>query len=129
METPMDTMIADYMEGGFLDNIIEMFRQDPALFALLPQLMADERMRVRLGTAALVESLREEQTDRLARLVPELAALLRSPSPTVRGDVIYVLGVIGSRDAVPYLQPACEDENPGVRQLARETLVELTGNP
>jgi hypothetical protein len=46
--TDMSSMIADYMEKGFLDNIIDMFTHDSTLYALIGHLIQDERVRVRI---------------------------------------------------------------------------------
>ena len=49
----MKKMIADYMENGLLDNIIDMFKRDDSLYAYVGDLLTDERMRVRIGITAL----------------------------------------------------------------------------
>ena len=48
-------MIADYIEGEFVDNIIDMFRHDESLYTYVGDLMKDEQIRVRIGTTALIE--------------------------------------------------------------------------
>jgi HEAT repeat protein len=121
----MKTMIADYMEKGFLENIIDMFKYDKSLYPLIGDLMTDERMRVRLGISALVETLAKEDADAVARAIPGIAALLENESPTIRGDAAYLLGIIGHHDAIPFLAEAADDDNPGVREIAREAIEEI----
>lgn len=123
---PMQKMIADYMETGFLDNIIEMFRQDKDLYTHIPALMSDERGRVRLGTVALVESLMEEDGAEITAVIPAVAAILGHQSPTVRADAVYLLGIIGHRDALPFLRNALQAEVEPVRELIMETIKELS---
>jgi HEAT repeat protein len=113
------------MEGGFLENIIDMFRHDRGLYSLLDGLMSDERSRVRIGTVALVETLRDEHYEDIVGTIPKLCRLLKDPNPMVRADAAHLLGVIGHRDAVPYLKEAAEDETEAVRQVIRETIEEL----
>jgi len=55
----MKKMIADYMENGFIGNIVDMFKHDKTLYLLIGELMSDERSRVRIGTVALVEILKK----------------------------------------------------------------------
>ena len=119
------TMIADYMEKGFLGNIIDMFKHDKSLYPLVGELMRDERMRVRLGISALVETLVREDTDNIARSIQSIAVLLKDQSPTIRGDAAYLLGVIGQREVIPFLAEAADDDNPGVREIAREAIEEI----
>jgi HEAT repeat protein len=123
----MRKMIADHMEGGFLENIIDMFKHDRGLYSLVPHLMADERGRVRLGTVALIEALREIHQDEIIGIIPKIAPLLRHHNPTIRADAAYLLGIIGHRDAIPYLKGAEGDENGLVGEIIRESLEELEG--
>lgn len=128
MNEPFDmkTMIADYMESGFLENIIDMFKHDKSLFSLLGHLIADERGRVRLGTVALVEDLREEYTDEVVEAVPYIAKNLKDPNPTIRADAAYLLGTIGHRDALSYLSEAVNDEDVLVREMIKDTIAYLS---
>jgi HEAT repeat protein len=119
------TMIADYMEKGFLENIIDMFKHDKGLYPLIGELMADERMRVRLGMSALVETLAKEDADNIARSIQSIAALLKDQNPTIRGDAAYLLGIIGQREVIPFLVEAADDDNPGVKQIVREAIEEI----
>jgi hypothetical protein len=123
-------LIADHMEGGFLENIVDMFKHDRTLYRFLTELMADERGRVRLGMVALVETLVEEHQDDISSHVPSVAeALLKHEEPTVRGDAVYLLGVIGGEEALGYLREAADNEKvEPIRQVIRETIEELSEN-
>jgi HEAT repeats len=118
-------MIADYMEKGFLENIIDMFKHDRTLYPLIGELMTDERMRVRLGITALVETLAKEDPDHIALSVRGIAGLMENENPTIRGDAAYLLGIIGHRDALPFLSELLGDRNPDVEQAAREAMEEI----
>jgi HEAT repeat protein len=121
----MLAMLADHMEAGFLESIIDMFRHDRSLYRLVAELVADERSRVRIGTAALVEELRDEHAEEVHSLIPEVAALLTHEGPIIRADAVYLLSVIGHRDALPCLEEALGGESDAVRQVVRETIEEL----
>ncbi len=121
----LKAMIADYMEEGFLENIIDMFRHDKSLYPFIGDLMTDERVRVRLGISALVETLAKEDSDNITQSVPGIIGLLKNQNSTIRGDAAYLLGIIGSSDALPYLAEALEDESKGVREIARESIEEI----
>jgi hypothetical protein len=118
----MKKMLADYMEKGFLENIIAMFKQDKTLFPLIGELIADERSRVRLGAVALVENLKITDFDNILSAIPGIAGPLKSPNPTIRGDSAYLLGIIGHKDALPFLLDASNDENELVREIAEESI-------
>jgi len=122
----LKTMIADYMEKGFLENIIDMFKHDSSLYSLVGELMTDERVRVRLGMSALVETLGKEAPEHIKKAVPGILPLLKNPNPVIRGDAAYLIGIIGESDSIPLLKEAAEnDENPDVRLIAKEAIEDI----
>lgn len=118
-------MIADHMTKGLLENIKDMFRHDHSLFEMLPSMIIDERMGVRIGFIALVEDMRGEYMPQLIPLIPAIAAHLSNEHPTFRGDAVYMLSAIGHPDALPYLE-SHHDDHPGVIEMVADTIEELT---
>ncbi len=118
----MMRMIADYMEQGFLENIIDMFKHDRTLYPIIGDLLADERGRVRLGAVALVEELKKEHEEEIIEVIPYIARNLKNPNPTIRGDTAYLLGIIGDRKALPHLKDALNEKNPMVKQVIEESI-------
>jgi HEAT repeat protein len=118
-------MIADYMEQGFLENIIDMFRHDSSLYGLVGELIQDERVRVRIGVTAMMEELRALDGRNLLASVPVLLPLLDHDKPVVRGDVTNILGLIGDKSLLPALEKMLGDEDPNVRIIAGEAIGEI----
>jgi hypothetical protein len=121
-------MIADYMENGFLDNIIDMFKHDKNLYGYIADLITDERMRVRIGVTALVETLKKEDPENVIKAIPFILPLLKNQNPVPRGDAAYLLGMIGHIDAVPFLKEIVKDEDVNVRTIAKEAIEEIESN-
>jgi HEAT repeat protein len=119
------SMIADYMENGFLENIIDMFRQNREFYSHIGELIQDKRVRVRIGITALIEELKNTDRDNVARALPNILPLLRHKEAVVRGDAASLLGIIGDTSAIPALSEAVSDEHPDVRMLATEALEEI----
>jgi HEAT repeat protein len=124
----MKTMIADYLENGFLDNIIDMFKHDKSLYEYVGDLLTDERMRVRIGISALIETLKVEDSENIPKAIPYILPLLKNQNPVSRGDAAYLLGVIGRRDAIPFLNEIAKDEDANVRIIAKEAIEEIKSN-
>lgn len=124
----MKTMIADYMEKGFLDNIIDMFKHDKSLYEYVGDLLSDERMMVRLGISALIETLKAEDSENIPKAIPYILPLLKNQNPVSRGDAAYLLGIIGRRDAIPFLNEIAKDEDANVRIIAKEAIEEIKSN-
>jgi HEAT repeat protein len=119
------TLIADHMENGFLENIIDMFRHDRGLYPLISSLIQDERVRVRVGVTALMEELKKLDAGNVSIALPGLLPLLSHAEPFVRGDTANLLGIIGNRKALPPLEKLLKDENADVRLIATEAIEEI----
>jgi len=114
--------IADYMERGFFENIIDMFRHDPSLYGLVGSLITDARIRVRLGITALMEELRNTDAGSMRVSLQGLIPLLDHPEAVVRGDAANLLGIVGDPSVLPLLEKALTDENRSVQDIAREAI-------
>ncbi len=121
----MQKMIADSMENGLLDNIVDMLKYDKSLYDYLPGLVTDERMRVRIGTIALLETLATEDTGNIDKAAWALLPLLKSGSPLVAGDVAYILGLIGNLETIPFLEEIAASEDPDVRTIVQEAVEDI----
>lgn len=125
-QSELKEMIADYMENGFLENIIDMFKHDNSLYSLVGELMTDERVRVRLGMSALVETLKKEDPENIYSALPNILPLLRHNEPVIRGDAAYLLGIIGHEESISLLEKtAGDDTNADVRLIAKEAVEDI----
>jgi hypothetical protein len=115
-------MILDYMEKGFLENIIDMFKHDKKFFPLIIDMIKDERVRVRVGAVVLVEEMIKFDKESLVNLIPHIGALLKDKNPTVRGDSAYILDIIRNKEALPYLLDALEDKDENVREVVEDAI-------
>ncbi len=124
----LKTMVLDYMNDGYLENIVDMFKHDETLYPMVIDMIRDERVRVRLGAAALVEELVKINREPLIGLIPAIGELLEDSNPTLRGDAAYLLGVIRHSDALPFLVGAEDDENRFAREVIRDSIRDITSN-
>jgi HEAT repeat protein len=118
-------MIADHMENGFLENIVDMFKHDRSLYPLIGDLLGDERSRVRIGAVALIETLKEEDAEHVVSAIPGVVERLKDPNATIRGDAAYLLGIIGHRDALPFLKETLSDDHELVQESVKEAIEEI----
>lgn len=125
MDNELREMVLDYMEKGFLDNIIDMLKYDESLIPLIVDMIKDDRVRVRIGAIALAEEILKFNKEALIRLIPDIASLLKDGNPNIRGDGAYLLDIIGNKDALPYLMAATNDEDKNVREIVRDAINNL----
>lgn len=118
-------IVADHMEAGFLENIIDMLKRDKSHFALIPGLIADERQRVRIGALVLIETFLEKERGEIMGLIPAICAALGSENPVVRADAAYMLSVIGDESAIGCLKNSMLDPHPVVSGAAKEAIHEI----
>lgn len=113
--------VAGFLGQGLLDVLVDLFKTDAALYALLGALLSDQRIGVRLGTAALVEELAASDPDRRPLAAAALLPLLEREEPVIRGDAAWLLGVVGAAGELPALDRlAAGDPNADVREAAAE---------
>ncbi len=123
-DTELKKVIADFLEMGHVDNIVEMFKRDTLYYVWAGELLDDERFGVRLGMTVLFEELKRLCPDDVERAIPSLAALLLSSPAHVRGEAVTILGIIGTAEALQHVEEALKDVSPQVREVARDVLEE-----
>jgi HEAT repeat protein len=82
-------------------------------------------MRVRIGTIALLETLKKEDAGSIGNAVASLVPLLKDENPLIRGDVAYVLGLIGGQETIGVLEQLTNNEDPNVRIIAQEAIEDI----
>ena len=124
MQDKLKEMIADFIQKGFLENTIDMFKHDASLYSITGDLLRDERVRVRIGVAALLEELQKERPLEARLALTSLLPLLRDNNPTVRGDAAYLIATVGGREGRESLKPLLNDPEPQVAEVVRDILGE-----
>ena len=113
--------VAEFLGRGLLDVLVDLFKSDPALYALLGELLASPEMGVRLGASALVEELAVVDPARRPLVASALAPLLGDADPVRRGDAAWLLGFVGGEAELAALEAiAAQDPNADVREAAAE---------
>jgi HEAT repeat protein len=115
--------VADFLGRGLLDVLVDLFKADPSLYALLGELLASPEIGVRLGASALVEELAATDPDRRPLAAAALSPLLGQVDPVRRGDAAYLLGFVGGgAELGPLEEVAAGDSNVDVREAAAEAV-------
>lgn len=120
-------VIADFIDMGHVENIVAMFKEDPALYALSGDLLRDERFMVRIGMAVLFEEMVVIRPNEIRLAIPALLPLLTEASPILRGESATLLGIIGDRTVCAELEPLIHDPDPQVAEIARDIFSSWSG--
>lgn len=121
-----EKVIFDYINSGYLENIITFFEHEPDQLFLIPKMLSDERLKLKLGAFAILEELKHKNQEALKTIVPSLIILLDSPDKNIRGDAVYALEIIGDASAKPALLEALnKEQDPQIRELIEDAIRSL----
>ena len=123
-DTELKQVIKDFLDQGFVENIVAMFKYEPAYYAWTGELLDDERFAVRLGMSVLFEELYKIQPQQLHLAIPSLLPLLSADSPHLRGEAISILAIIATDEAKSHIREMANDPSPQVRELVQLLLDE-----
>ena len=118
----LQTVIADFLEMGHVDNIIALFKQEPHYHTWSGTILTDQRFAVRLGLAVLYEHLVFECPEDIHLAVPSLAEALKNDKEWVRGEAVNLLGIIGSDQALSLVKSMTDDPSPQVVEIVTDIL-------
>jgi HEAT repeat protein len=115
-----------WLLAGQLHRVIDVVERLPEALADLLPVVANPSasMNVRFGASAVFE--RYAGTTALKTLVPAFGMLAGHGDARVRADACHFLGLSGAPDAVRYLESRLDDPDAEVREIAAESLDELT---
>ena len=110
------------LADGDLAMVEKTVMQKPEYLSyLLPLLDKQETaMQVRVGIGAILETMATDSD--LNYLLPSLIQLSRSESTATRSDATYYLSLLQSTEARKYIRERLNDADPGVREIAQESL-------
>jgi len=115
--------MADFLEMGHVKNIVAMFKQKPQYYEWTRSLLTDERFAVRLGVAVLFEFLVAERPEEVALAIPSLVRQLGHSASWIRGEALNILGIIGSKEALDWVEKMTGDPDEQVVEVVRDILL------
>ncbi|MCP3891275.1 MAG: HEAT repeat domain-containing protein [Desulfobulbaceae bacterium] len=119
----LQSVIADFLDMGHVDNIVAMFCHDPLYYSWVGEILRDERFSVRLGLSVLFEELRTNEKALMYLAIPSLKEVLQDDEPLYRGEALSLLGTIGTAEAYELIRSHLTDNDFQVREMA-ELLME-----
>jgi thiol-disulfide isomerase/thioredoxin len=115
--------LRQFLESGRAAEVAAMMIEHKKIFPALIDLLTDEKWPTRLAAMVTVECLAEDAQAIARELVAPLWDRFSDCSAPVKGDLTYVLGVIGSDSAKQILHAiAAHESDTQVREAAMEAL-------
>jgi hypothetical protein len=118
----------DLLKNGDAIQVLRLVGEAPERLAELLPIVANPEasLNVRLGAGMVFEEYTGSAALRI--LTPRLCDLVRHADARVRADAAHLLGLARDADARPSLEVLLDDEDAGVREIARESLDSLSGD-
>jgi thiol-disulfide isomerase/thioredoxin len=115
------------LKEGQLPRAQALIEADPALLAAVLPIVGnvEASLNVRLGAGVLLEEF--AGSDTLRALLPRLGELSQHADARVRADACHYLGLTRDAAARPWLDARVADEDADVREIATESLQNISG--
>lgn len=97
------------IEAGRASNVAKLMVERNVVFNSLFTLLTDEKWSVRLGAMVVAEEIGSLSPDLAAKLMDSLWQVYEASDVTVKGDIIYLAGVIGDERFVNRLKLIASD--------------------
>ena len=114
------------LKEGRLPRAQAAIEADPALLAAVLPIVGnvEASLNVRLGAGVLLENF--AGSDALCALLPRLGELSQHADARVRADACHYLGLAGDAAAKPWLEARVNDDDADVREIAAESLQDIS---
>ena len=108
---------------GRAQELAEMMLAENMLFPAFIDLLTDEKWPVRLGAMVALEYLAESDRALSIKVIDPISDRFHRLSDTVKGDVLYLLGLVGDEKVLPQITDILSEEvNRPVKEAAQEAI-------
>ncbi len=118
--------LKNILEQGDARWICQQMIQAGHIFNGFAALLLHNTWSVRLGAMVVVETLAEEAPELAAQLCPLLIQAFADQEVSVQGDILYILGEIGTRETKAWIQKILPGlVHPDLKDAARDALAAI----
>jgi len=115
--------IQNMVEDGAAGKVAEMMVDYGQIFPSFYDLLIHEKWPVRLGAMVVMETIAEENFDLAGTAAAPLMQRFEGADPSVKGDMLYLLGIIGSPEIIQSLKSILSDsEGPDLKDALQEAI-------
>ena len=86
----------------------------------------DTQLNTRIGISAIMEEF--AGSEQLQDMVDQLGELTKHSEASIRGDACHFLALSGDNRAVNFIESLLEDPDASVREIAGDSLEQLSGS-
>lgn len=118
--------LRNMIHEGQARTVAEMMLASQVVFPSFLELLVHEKWPVRLGAMVVMEELAGRSRKLAGSTAESLQRLAEGQPGNVKGDLIYLIGEVGSSAQIPYLLAAAEEaENSDIKEVAVEAIAQI----
>lgn len=122
--------LKDMCAEGNAARVAEMMLDRAKIFPAFPELLVHAKWPVRLGAMVAFETIAAQNSQLAAQAIPFLWQHFRKANDTIKGDILYLMGVSGSKEIIPQIEAVVNGSyHSEVKEAAAEALEELRQEP
>ncbi len=120
------TYLDEVLSEGKLEYASRLLESYPQALETIIEMMADPeaKINVRLGVGVLIEDMAESVE--FKAVIPRLIDYLSSKDARIRGDACHYLSLTRDVSLIPLIERLLSDESEEVREIAQDSLDELS---
>jgi len=118
--------LEDMFAEGDAVRVAEMMLGSAKIFPAFPELLVHEKWPARLGAMVAFETIAAQDRQLAAQIIPLLWKRFPQAEDTVKGDILYLLGISGDKEIIPKLEKVVNGPyHAEVKEAALDALIEL----
>jgi alkyl hydroperoxide reductase subunit AhpF len=112
--------------GGGAGDLARLMIDRNRIFPALAELLVEENFSLRLAAMVTMEELAQNAPELASAFIDPLWERFPEAAVPVKGDILYILGEIGSPRSLPYLEAVLNDaHHPDVLEAAHEAIEKI----
>ncbi|HIC90967.1 MAG TPA: hypothetical protein EYP21_02685 [Syntrophaceae bacterium] len=108
-------------------ELIERFLKEKEIPRNFLDLLLDPEWPARLGVMVVLESISQEKPVMIKNVMTQLLELFERTEEREKGDIIFLLGLIGDETILPNLENIARGKRPVLREIALEAIQTIKG--
>lgn len=116
------TVFKSLLKEARAERVIELCLEKGEIPHALLNLLLDLELSSRIGTMVVLEEISKESPALIENIIPKLLSMLKLPDKRDRGDVLYILGLIGTPEIIPILRDIASRETEELEGIALEAI-------
>ena len=115
-------VLRSLLNQGKADRIVDLCLKEEGYLMSLLSLLKDEKIFTRIGVMRVLEELFDKSPRLREKIMPHLLKMLETSEKRDKDDLLFLLGIIGTPEAIPKLHQIAQTTSSTIREAAVEAI-------